>query len=153
MSASLHRSPLFKVLNEQDASSIAVVNQSTGIVFSYGTLLRDIARARHALLRSCGDRSLAGERIGFIVENGYGFVVTFLAILASSAIALPLAPSHPASELRYILNDSAAAVVVASAAHVEQAQQFSRKVWIMFLFSTSLAHLRSKMKTPWRWNG
>lgn len=49
--------------------------------------------------------------------------VTFLAILASSAVALPLAPSHPASELRYILNDSAAAVVISSAAHVKQAQQ------------------------------
>lgn len=48
--------------------------------------------------------------------------VTLLAILASSAIALPLAPSHPASELRYLLNNSAAAVVVASATYAKQAE-------------------------------
>lgn len=36
---------------------------------------------------------------------------------------MPLAPSHPASELRYILNDSTATVVIASGAHIEQAEQ------------------------------
>lgn len=74
MSASLHRTPLLKVLSEQDASSIAIVNQSSGTAFSYGSLLRDATRVRHRLLKSVGDRSLAGERIGFIVENGYGYV-------------------------------------------------------------------------------
>ncbi|KAH7325543.1 AMP-binding enzyme [Stachybotrys elegans] len=123
MQASLQRTPLLKLINEQDPSSIAIVNHSSGTAFSYGSLIRDVARARHALLQSVGDKSLAGERIGFIVENGYGFVVTFLAILASSAVALPLAPSHPASELRYILNDSAAAVVISSATHVKQAEE------------------------------
>ncbi|KAF3402484.1 Acyl-CoA synthetase family member 3 [Talaromyces pinophilus] len=123
MSASLHRTPLLKVLSEQDASSIAIVNQSSGTAFSYGSLLRDVARARHRLLKCVGDRSLAGERIGFIVENGYGYIVTFLAILASSAIALPLAPSHPSSELRYILNDSAATAVMSSATYIKQAEK------------------------------
>ncbi|EFQ35743.1 AMP-binding enzyme [Colletotrichum graminicola] len=123
MMASLCRTPLFKVLSEADASSVAIVNQSTGTVFSYRSLIRDVARARHALLESVGDKSLTGQRIGFIVENGYGFVVTFLSILASSAVAVPLAPSHPLSELRYILNDSAATVVISSAAHAKQAQQ------------------------------
>lgn len=65
---------MFQVLHEQDASSTAIVNQSTGAVFSYGSLLRDIARARQALLKSVGDKPLTGERIGFLVENGYGYV-------------------------------------------------------------------------------
>lgn len=123
MPASLHESPLLALLKEQDAASIAVINHATGAAFTYGSLFRDIARAQHALVESCGGKSLAGERIGFIVENGYGFVVTFLAILASSAIALPLAPTHPASELRYILNDSAATAVVSSTTYIEQAQK------------------------------
>lgn len=78
MSASLHRTPLLKVLNEQDVSSVAVVNHSTGTAFSYGSLLRDVARARDALLKSYDHKSLAGERIGFIVENGYSFVGTIM---------------------------------------------------------------------------
>ena len=49
--------------------------------------------------------------------------MTFLSILASSAVAVPLAPSHPASELRYILNDGAISVVIASAACIEQAEK------------------------------
>ena len=52
----------------------------------------------------------SGLRETAVVANE--LIVTFLAILASSAIALPLAPSHPSSELRYMLNDSAATVVM-----------------------------------------
>ena len=74
MSASLHLTPLLKALNEPDASSIAIVSQNTGVAFSYGSLLRDVARARYALLQSVDGKSLAGQRIGFIVENGYSFV-------------------------------------------------------------------------------
>jgi malonyl-CoA/methylmalonyl-CoA synthetase len=74
MTSSLHRTPLLAALHKQDAASTAVVNAS-GASFSYGTLLYDIARARHDLLNSMGDKpNLAGERIGFLMENGYNFV-------------------------------------------------------------------------------
>lgn len=73
MPADIHKTPLFEALRQQDPSSTAVVNQSTGASFSYGSLLCDVARARAALKESTGNRSLAGERIGFIVENGYSF--------------------------------------------------------------------------------
>jgi hypothetical protein len=76
MSANIHRTPLLKALYEQDASSIAIIDQSSGAAFSYGLLIHDITRARYGLLKSVGDKPLAGERIGFIVENGYGYVGT-----------------------------------------------------------------------------
>jgi len=41
-------------------------------------------------------------------------LVTFLAILANQAIALPLSPAFPNPELEYILNDSEAKLVLAS---------------------------------------
>lgn len=41
-------------------------------------------------------------------------VVTLLSCLASNAIAVPLAPSFPASELRYIINHSEALVLLTS---------------------------------------
>lgn len=36
---------------------------------------------------------------------------------------MPLATSHPASELRYILNDSAASVVISSSTYIKQAEE------------------------------
>ena len=49
------------------------------------------------------------------------YVVTFLSILANRAIALPLSPQFPTSELRYIVNDAKAAVVLASEKMQEKA--------------------------------
>jgi malonyl-CoA/methylmalonyl-CoA synthetase len=40
--------------------------------------------------------------------------VTFLAVLAAKAIAVPLSPAFPAPELQYILNHSAAMMLLAS---------------------------------------
>lgn len=48
--------------------------------------------------------------------------VTYLAILTSSAIAVPLAPSFPPNELRYILNNSEAALLVSSESHAKLAE-------------------------------
>ena len=42
------------------------------------------------------------------------FAVTLLAVLAARAIALPLSPAFPATELRYILNQSGASLLVSS---------------------------------------
>ena len=41
-------------------------------------------------------------------------LVTFLSILGNNAIALPLCPSFPTSELRYILNDSGSSLLLSS---------------------------------------
>lgn len=50
-------------------------------------------------------------------------LVTLLACLASNAIAVPLAPSFPATEIRYILNHSEALVLVSSAKFSSKAQE------------------------------
>lgn len=49
--------------------------------------------------------------------------MTFLAILAANAIAVPLAPAFPAPELRYILNLSEAIVLVSSGKYAEKAAE------------------------------
>jgi malonyl-CoA/methylmalonyl-CoA synthetase len=49
--------------------------------------------------------------------------VTLLAALASNAIAVPLAPSFPASELRYILDHSGALALLSSAKYASQAKE------------------------------
>lgn len=48
--------------------------------------------------------------------------VTLLSVLANNAIALPLAASFPANELRYFLNNSRASIFLTSDKHLDQAE-------------------------------
>ncbi|KAI9149929.1 AMP-binding enzyme [Paramyrothecium foliicola] len=124
MAAKLCRTPIFEALSEQDSSSTAIVNHVSGASFSYGSLLRDIAQTKYRLLEDIGENSdIAGKRIAFLVENGYGYVVALLSILASGAIAVPLAPTFPPPELRYILNDNGAAMLLSSATYAKLAEE------------------------------
>lgn len=49
--------------------------------------------------------------------------VTLLSILANDAIALPLAPSFPISELKYVMDNSQAKLLVASEKYAEKADE------------------------------
>ncbi|TKA68944.1 hypothetical protein B0A55_08235 [Friedmanniomyces simplex] len=113
----LQRSPFLEAIQRHDPSSTAIVHSLSGRAFTYGSLLQDVAAAKEKLLQTTGkdESSIVGERIAFLVENGYDYVVTLLSCLASNAIAVPLAPSFPASELRYILNHSEALALLSSA--------------------------------------
>jgi acyl-CoA synthetase (AMP-forming)/AMP-acid ligase II len=52
--------------------------------------------------------------------------VTLLAILASDAIALPLAPSFPTGELQYILDNSQAKVLLSTEKYADKAREILR---------------------------
>ncbi|KPA37797.1 acyl- synthetase family member mitochondrial [Fusarium langsethiae] len=122
MATALQRSEFLEAIQKHDQSSVAVVENDSGKSYSYGTLLKSIARAREQLLSKTSKSDISGERIAFMVESGYEYVVTLLAILASNAIALPLAPSFPAPELGYILDNSVALVLISSAKHAAKAK-------------------------------
>ncbi|CZR48677.1 uncharacterized protein FPRO_03999 [Fusarium proliferatum ET1] len=125
MTITLHRSAFFEAILKHEGSSIAVVENESGASFSYNSLLNSVARAKEQLLAKTGkcDTSISGERIAFLVESGYEYVVTLLAILACNAIAVPLAPSFPAPELRYIINNSEALALISSAKYVSKAEE------------------------------
>ena len=76
MAAALQRSAFFEAMRQHDPSTTAVVNNDSGVAFSYGSLLRDVSRAKERLLQETGkdEKSIAGERIAFMVENGYDYV-------------------------------------------------------------------------------
>ncbi|KAI7689391.1 acetyl-CoA synthetase-like protein [Hortaea werneckii] len=114
--ATLQRSAFLEAIQKHDPQSTAVVHSLSGRSFTYGSLLRDVSAAKDRLLSATGknESSIVGERIAFLVENGYDYVVTLLSCLASNAIAVPLAPSFPATELRYILNHSEALALLSS---------------------------------------
>ncbi|EMC94734.1 hypothetical protein BAUCODRAFT_578721 [Baudoinia panamericana UAMH 10762] len=122
--AGLQRSAFFEAIQRHDPEHTAVVHSLSGRAFKYGSLLPDVAAAKDRLLRATGkdESSIVGERIAFLVENSYDYVVTLLSCLASNAIAVPLAPSFPPSELRYILNHSEALALLSSTKFSKLAQ-------------------------------
>ncbi|KAL1893111.1 hypothetical protein Cpir12675_004257 [Ceratocystis pirilliformis] len=114
MAPTLPRLPLLEAIASHDPHSTVVVHSVSGRTFKYGELLGDVLRTRSKLLEATGKSDLTGERIAFLVENSYDYVVTLLAILASKAIAVPMSPAFPAAELQYILNQSEAILLVSS---------------------------------------
>lgn len=146
--AALQRSAIFEAIQKHDSESTAVVHSLSGRSFKYGGLLKDVAASKDRLLKATGktEDQIVGERIAFVVENSYDYVgaqsylfllliwfelarltcifsVTLLTCLASNAIAVPLAPSFPASELRYILNHSQALALLHSSKFAKVAQE------------------------------
>ncbi|KAF5667118.1 malonyl synthetase [Fusarium heterosporum] len=119
----LQRSAFLEAIQKHDQSSIAVIENESGASFTYSSLLRSIAHAKEILLSRSGRSDISGERVAFMVESGYDYVVTLLAILASNAIAVPLAPSFPAPELRYIIDNSSALVLISSAKYAAKGEE------------------------------
>lgn len=115
MASTLPKLPVFKAIANHDPSSIAVIHCASGRRFTYGQLLKDVTDSREKLVQSAAGQRLDGQRIAFLVENSYDYVVTLLSILGSHGIAVPLSPSFPPSELRYILNNSEALMLLSSA--------------------------------------
>lgn len=78
--AALQRSALFEAMQKHDAESTAVVHSLSGRSFKYGSLLHDVSVAKERLLSATGktESSIVGERIAFLVENGYDYVGALL---------------------------------------------------------------------------
>ncbi|ORY57199.1 AMP-binding enzyme [Pseudomassariella vexata] len=123
MTSTLPSLPLFEAISRHDPNSIAVVHCLSGRTFTYGELLPDVARTRDRLHEAAGKPDIRGERIAFLVENSYDYVVTLLAILAARAIALPLSPPFPPAELQYILSHSEALLLLHSPRYASKAKE------------------------------
>ncbi|KAI0452318.1 hypothetical protein F5B21DRAFT_483669 [Xylaria acuta] len=125
----LPKFPLFDAISRHDPNSTAVAHCLSARSFKYGELLPDVCRARDHIYRAAGKTDIRGERIAFLVENSYDYVVTFLAILAARAIALPLSPPFPAPELQYILTQSQASLLLHSAKFASKATEVLKTPW------------------------
>ncbi|MCJ1312735.1 hypothetical protein MMC25_006411 [Agyrium rufum] len=126
-STALPRVTLFEAIEKHDPESTAVIHSLSRRSFKYGGLLGDVARASQKLKDEAKGADLSGQRIAFLVENGYDYVVTLLSILASDAIAVPLSPGFPANELRYILDNSEALLFLSSAKFRDKAEEVMKE--------------------------
>ncbi|KAL4766819.1 hypothetical protein BDW60DRAFT_212564 [Aspergillus nidulans var. acristatus] len=121
--ATLPNLPLFRALKNHDPASLAVVHNPSFRSFTYGNLVADVVKAQNQLWNSSGRgrNGLQGERIAFLAENSYDYVVILLSILASDAIAVPLSTGFPIHELKYIMNNSQAGMLVATERYADMA--------------------------------
>lgn len=76
MAITLQRSAFLEAIRKHEPSSVAVVENDSGASFSYRSLLHAVARAKQQLLLQTGrsDATISGERIAFMVENGFDYV-------------------------------------------------------------------------------
>ena len=74
MASTLPKLPVFEAISRHDPHSTAVVHCKSAKSFSYGQLLEDVADARDQLHDARGGQPLKGERVAFMVENGYDYV-------------------------------------------------------------------------------
>ncbi len=74
MTSTLPKLPVFEAIASHDPHSTAIIHSASGRRFKYGALLYDIAQARERLYEEAGSNSLDGQRIAFLVENGYDYV-------------------------------------------------------------------------------
>lgn len=74
MASTLPRLPIFEAIKKHDAQSTAIVHSLSGRTFTYGELVNDVAAAKDKLQRNTNGKSAVGERVAFLVENGYDYV-------------------------------------------------------------------------------
>lgn len=70
---------------------------------------------------------LSGERIAFLCSNDVMYTSIQWAIWMSGGMAVPLAKSHPQSELDYVINDSQASLIVSNTQSTERILPLAKK--------------------------
>lgn len=90
----------------------ATALEAGGVVLTYGALKARSEQLAGALVdRGAGP----GMVVGLCMERSAEMIVALMAILKTGAAYLPLDPDYPADRIAFMIEDSAAALVVASA--------------------------------------
>lgn len=79
--------------------------------FTYGDLLTASANVASALTEKCGH--LEQRRVAYLVPPGYIYAAVQWGVWRAGGLGVPMAPSHPARELEYILDDADPVAIIA----------------------------------------
>ena len=106
--------------------------------------------------RLLGDNEALNQtRVAFLVSPGFSYAAIQRGIWRAGGVAVPLAVSHPAAELEYVVRDADASVVVADAAFRDAGKALARAARARFVLadeallsapSEGLPHLRSDQR-------
>jgi amino acid adenylation domain-containing protein len=127
-----------RIADQTSLTPDAVAVQSGEERLTYGELLARARRLAHHLRAAGVSR---GTATGILLERSVALPVAILAVLESGGAYVPLDPSYPAERLRFMLDDSAAPVVVTDAAHAAHASELAngRAVTVICLDDIALA--------------
>ncbi len=112
--------------------------------FTYSDLLAASERAASELLDGADD--LAGARVVFLVPGGFQYVAVQWAIWRAGGIAVPLALSETEREIRYKIDDTEPAVLIAHPNYADTLRPFSEEDGPRFITTTKL--LGGDQKAP-----
>ena len=102
------------VVRARDFEQRIAVRDESGI-FTYRQLLADSEQLAFRLIE--GSKDLAEQRVAFLVDPSYDYVVTQWAIWQAGGIAVPLCTAHPLASIRYVLEDAEVSIVIAKGKH------------------------------------
>ncbi|MGK2929374.1 MAG: AMP-binding protein [Acidimicrobiales bacterium] len=85
---------LAEICADHPADDVALI--SRGRTTTYGELRDQVARVRGGLVES---GIVPGDRVAIIAANNWYFVMSYLAVLGTGAVAVPLNPASPGPEL------------------------------------------------------
>jgi malonyl-CoA/methylmalonyl-CoA synthetase len=124
-----------------------------GRAYSYDEL--DLASKRVAGKLLGDNDDLRETRVAFLVAPGFAYAAIQRGIWRAGGIAVPLAVSHPAAELEYVIRDADASVLVADATHRDTGRALARTARARFVAADDalqaepfegLPHLRSNQR-------
>jgi fatty-acyl-CoA synthase len=107
-SASLWNNLVVAARNHPDRSALVFYDSTV----SYAELMRQCERLAGFLQAECGVRR--GDRVGLYMQNSPQFIIAFYAILRADAAVVPINPMNLTAEVRYMLEDSGARVLIAT---------------------------------------
>jgi fatty-acyl-CoA synthase len=81
-------------------------------VLTYADLARECERLAGYLQRECGVKK--GDRVALYMQNSPQWVIAYYAILRADAVVVPVNPMNLTEEVKYMLEDSGAEVLLAS---------------------------------------
>ena len=127
---------------------VASYHDKTAIVDQQGNhcyekLLESARQAASVILAGKGD--LEERRVAFLVPSGIDYVVVQWGIWLAGGIAVPLCPSHPVTELEYVLENSKADLLIGHNQFHDSIQALVRKFSLKLLY---IEDLQADQKLP-----
>ncbi|MFV0306774.1 MAG: acyl-CoA synthetase [Desertimonas sp.] len=92
-------------------------------VWSFGRL--DLLANDTAVRLLAGRDDLGGDRVAVLAEPGHRFVTAAFGAWRAGGVVVPMLPSHPEPELRFLLDDAGADVIVVTPSHARLAHDLA----------------------------